>query len=291
MKVVLLGAGGQLAQDLVRVTTGWDVVPLRRHELDVCGFAQVQKRFTEIKPEVVINTAAFHQVEECELRPEEAFRVNAVGAFNVARACEQIGAACVYLSTDYVFDGAKNDPYTEEDTPRPLNVYGVSKLSGEQLVRLFCPRHFIVRSSGLYGFAGASGKGGNFVKSMIHLARENKPIRVVNDQVLSPTYTKDLAQKIKELLTTQVYGLYHITSTGQCSWYDFAQQIFESLDLRPDLQPTTTLSFGLKACRPPYSVLGNRMLNLIGLNSMRSWQEALKSYLHQEERATCGHDP
>jgi dTDP-4-dehydrorhamnose reductase len=186
------------------------------------------------------------------------------------------------MSTDYVFGGEKRAPYTEDDAPNPLNVYGVSKLAGEYFVRALCPKHFIVRTSGLYGVAGSSGKGGNFVETMIRLAKEGKPIRVVTDQVLTPTYTRDLAHKIKELLQTEAYGVYHITNSGQCSWYEFAAKIFELLSLKPDFGPTTSAEFGAKAKRPAYSVLAHGRLAQLGLDDLRSWPEALAAYLEEK---------
>ena len=174
----------------------------------------------------------------------------------------------------------------ENDLPNPLNVYGVSKLAGEHFVRSLCERHFIVRTSGLYGVAGSSGKGGNFVETMICMAKENRPIRVVNDQVLTPTYTRDLAQKILELIQTDAYGLYHITNSGKCSWYEFARRIFGLLGLNPNLKPTSTKAYGARAQRPAYSVLSNEKFNSLGYERLRPWWEALEAYL--KERVTDG---
>jgi len=242
----------------------------------------VRRMLTEVMPDVVINTAAFHRVDDCEDQPEKAFKVNTYAMRNLAQICLDLDCALVHISTDYVFGGEKRTPYTEDDAPNPLNVYGVSKLAGEYFVRNICPKHFIIRTSGLYGVAGSSGKGGNFIETMIRLAKEHKPIRVVNDQVLTPTYTKDLAPKIKELLQTEAYGLYHITNSGQCSWYEFAGKIFELLDLKPDFSPTTTDEFRAKARRPAYSVLAHNKLKRLGLDDLRPWPQALKAYLEEK---------
>ncbi|MEM1867999.1 MAG: dTDP-4-dehydrorhamnose reductase [Thermosphaera sp.] len=281
----MIGANGQLGTDLVKVLNNWDLVPLTHAELDICDFVRARKVLTELRPDVVINTAAFNRVDDAEAQPEKAFWVNTYAVRNLAQVCADLDCTLMHISTDYVFGGEKRTPYTEDDPPNPLNVYGVSKLAGEYFVRNICPKHFIVRTSGLYGVAGSSGKGGNFVETMVRLAKEGKPIRVVTDQVLTPTYTKDLAQKIKELLTTEAYGLYHITNSGQCSWYEFARRIFELLGIKPDFGPTTSAEFRAKARRPAYSVLAHERLKELGLDDLRPWPEALKAYL--EEKGYC----
>lgn len=283
MRVAVIGATGQLGSDIVRVfrDAGDEVFALGHGDIECTDPASVQAVLTSIRPDVVINCAAFVRVDDCEDQPEEAFRVNAVGALHVARAADRMRAVCVYISTDYVFDGKQGAPYTEDDIPRPVNVYGVSKLAGEHFVRATCPRHLVVRTSGLYGAAGSSGKGGNFVESMIRLAREGRPIRVVHDQVLSPTYARDLAEKVAALLATEAYGTYHITNSGACSWYEFAAGIFDALGMRPDLAPTTSKAYGAKARRPAYSVLGRGRLAALGLDDLRPWPEALRAYLRE----------
>ena len=282
MRVIVIGANGQLGTGLSRVLGDWDLVPFKHSELEICDFTHVRQVLSEVKPRVVINTAAFNRVEDCETEVEKAFGVNAFAERNLAQICAELDCVLVHISTDYVFGEEKRTPYTEEDAPNPLSVYGVSKLVGEYFVRSLCPKHFVVRTSGLYGIAGSSGKGGNFVETMIRLAKENKPIRVVNDQVLTPTYTKDVAQKIKELLQTGVYGLYHITNNGQCSWYEFASKIFKLLGLKPDFGPTTTAAYRAKARRPPYSVLAHNKLKQLGLDDLRPWPQALTAYLKEK---------
>lgn len=280
-RVAVLGSTGQLGTDLVRLLEQprtYQVFPLRHSDIECTEPEMVRQVLESLSPDVVVNCAAFVRVDDCEDHPWEAFRVNALGARYIAEACAALDAACVYISTDYVFDGDKQTPYLEDDPPSPLSVYGVSKLAGEYFVRNFCPKHFVVRTSGLYGVAGSSGKGGNFVETMIRLAKENKPIRVVDDQVLTPTYTRDLVQKIKELLQTEAYGLYHITNSGQCSWYEFAGKIFELLSLKPDFGPTSTANFGVKARRPAYSVLAHDGLKKLNSHELRPWQNALGAY-------------
>jgi len=285
MKVAVIGANGQLGTDLMKVfseAVGYEPIPLFRPHFDVRNSAKVFDILRNLKPDVVINTAAFTRVDDCEDQPVLALEVNALGARNVALACAELDCVLVHISTDYVFDGKKREPYTEEDVPSPINVYGVSKLAGEHFVRSLCEKHFIVRTSGLYGVAGSSGKGGNFVETMIRLAKEEKPIRVVDDQILSPTYTIDLAYRVVELIPTEAYGLYHITNSGECSWYEFAGKIFKLLGLEANFDPIITKEFEAKARRPAYSVLSNEKLINIGLGFLRSWPEALKAYLEEK---------
>ncbi|TMI82347.1 MAG: dTDP-4-dehydrorhamnose reductase [Bacillati bacterium ANGP1] len=279
MRVTVLGARGQLGHDLVAELRGCDVTPLTHADLDVCDADGVRAALRSIRPHVVINTAAFHRVDECETDPARAFAVNTFAVRDLARACADRECVLVHVSTDYVFGGEKPTPYTEEDAPKPLNVYGVSKLSGEYFVAALCPMHFIVRTSGLYGLAGASGKGGNFVETMLRLARAGTPIRVVDDQVLTPTYTADLAQAIASLIRTEAFGLYHINNSGQCSWHRFAATTFELAGLKPELSAITTQAFGATARRPLFSVLAHKKFARLTSNWMRPWQEALKAYL------------
>lgn len=281
-KVVVIGANGQLGSDLVKVFADWDVVPLTHADLDICDFVYTRRVLEKADPDIVINTAAFVRVDDCEEEVSKAFWVNGFAVRNLAQICAKLDCTLVHISTDYVFDGDKREPYTEDDLPSPLNVYGVSKLAGECFVRSVCSKHFVVRTSGLYGVAGSNGKGGNFVETVIRLAEAEKPIRVVNDQVLTPTYTRDLAEKMKELLQTEVYGLYHITNSGECSWYEFAEKIFELLQMKPDFTQTTTAEFGAKARRPAYSVLAHEKIVQIGLDDLRPWLEALKAYLAEK---------
>lgn len=282
MKVAVLGANGQLGHDLIQALAAWDCIPLTHADLDICDFTSTRKRLADVKPDIVINTAAFHRVDDCEEQPEKSFQINTYAVRNLAGLCAELDCGLVHLSTDYVFGGEKNSPYTEDDAPNPLNVYGVSKLAGEYFVRALCPKHFVVRTTGLYGVAGSSGKGGNFVETMVRMAREGKSIRVVDDQVLTPTYTKDLAHAIERLAQTDAYGLYHITSSGQCSWYEFAARIFELLGLTPDFGPATTAGYGLKALRPAYSALAHHRLKQLGCDDLRPWSEALDAYLKEK---------
>jgi dTDP-4-dehydrorhamnose reductase len=282
VRVLVTGAGGQLATDLVRVLDGQDLVALSHRELEVCDPVQLRSALEAVRPDVVINTAAFHRVDDCEAEAERAFAVNTLGVRNLALACAEAKASLLHVSTDYVFDGSKRQPYLEEDAALPINVYGASKLAGELLVRALLDNYYIVRSSGLYGCAGASGKGGNFVNTMLRLAREKPDIKVVDDQRLSPTYTRDLAEKLAWLIRTEGYGLYHVTNSGGCSWYEFAYAIFEQAGLKPRVQPISTEAFGARARRPAYSVLGHGSLEHLGCDDLPHWSDALQRYLAEK---------
>jgi len=204
-------------------------------------------------------------------------------------ACRARNTVLLHMSTDYVFGGdkARSTPYVETDAPAPINAYGISKLAGEMFVWYLMERYYILRVCGLYGVAGSAGKGGNFVELMLRLAREGKPIKVVDDQRLTPTYTVDVARQIAALIETGRYGLYHATSQGECTWYEFAAEIFRQTGLTPNLDRARTGDFGEKATRPAYSVLENKALQAIGLDQMRPWQQALAAYL--QERTQTKH--
>ena len=283
MRILLIGSTGQLAQDIHRVFQKEKVVGLSHADLEIRDPEAVERAVQNARPEVIINTAAFHRVDACEDQAEQAFAVNAVGTANLARSASRAGAALVHFSTDYVFDGAKSSPYVETDSPRPLSLYGMSKLAGEFAVRRYCEKHFVIRTCGLYGMGGSRSKGGNIVETMLRLAREGKSIRVVNDQTVTPTGTRDLAEKLLPLIRTDRFGLFHMTNTGSCSWHEFVQEIFRKSGLSPDLAPTTSKDFGSKATRPPYSVLDNAAYRSLGFPDFRPWQEALADYLKERE--------
>lgn len=292
MRVLVTGANGQLGRDLVARLGKHDVLATMRRSavpedhldfptlaMDVTDEHETRSAIRSFHPDVVINCAAFHRVDDIERDAAQALAVNALAVHRLALICREIDAALVHVSTDYVFDGAKGAPYVETDAPNPLSAYGASKLAGELLVRNTWRRHFIVRTCGLYGLAGASGKGGNFVNTMLRLANEGKPIRVVNDQICTPTFTQDLAEHIVALIETDAYGMYHITNDGACSWYEFACEIFRLAGLSPDVTPITSQEYGAPARRPPYSVLDNAALRALGLDHMRHWREALAAYI------------
>jgi dTDP-4-dehydrorhamnose reductase len=235
----------------------------------------------ELQPDVVVNTAAFHKTDQCEDEPLKTFSVNSLGARNVALISKEIGAADVYISTDYVFDGLAKEAYSEEDVPAPINTYGISKLAAEHFTRQN-PKHYILRIASVFGVAGASGKGGNFVETMITKAKNGDSVTVIDDMWMSPTYTKDAASIMKKLLENQLpYGVYHATNRGYCSWYQFAEQIFQFTGLNPSLASITTKQLTPKAKRPQFSALKSIKLPKYGIE-IPTWQEALREYLMEK---------
>lgn len=282
-KILLIGADGQLGTDLQKVIPPGQIIPLTISEIDITNKEQTLNVIGKYHPEVVINTAAYHQVDACEDNDELAFKVNMLGVKNVCLACLQNNSTLVQISTDYVFDGNKRKPYTEDDRPNPQGVYGITKLAGEYYVKYMLSKYFIVRSSGLYGAAGCMASNRlNFIELMLKLAKEKGKVRVVTDQIVSPTYTLDLASKIYQLCGTGKYGLYHITNNGQCSWYDFAKKAFELAKTKVILEKTTSAEFASKAKRPAYSVLENRNLRKIKMDDLRAWDQALAAYLKEK---------
>jgi len=279
--VVVIGANGQLASDLCHQfeIAGNRLVPLTRDDIELRDHERVGRVLEALRPAVIINTAAFHKVEACESDVNQAFQVNCIAVRNLALVSDRIGARLVHFSTDYVFDGESDTPYSEEATPNPINAYGTSKAAGESFVRNLCRRHLIIRTSGLFGVAGSSGKGGNFVQTMLRLGRERGEVAVVRDQVLSPTYTFDLAQKTWNLVAAEAQGLYHVTNSGSCSWHDFALAIFDLSEMQVQVHAVDTVTVAAEVKRPHYSVLANLRLEREQLGLLRPWRKALASYL------------
>ena len=280
MKVAIIGANGQLGTDLVEVF-GEEAIPLTHRDLDVTDFESL-KILKELKPDVIINTAAYVRVDDAELYPDKAFAVNAIGALNVAKIANDLNSINIYISTDCVFDGTKGEPYTEKDTPNPINVYGVSKYAGEIFTRNYSKRYYIIRVASLYGKAGARGKGGNFVEWVIERAKRREELKIVSDQVMSPTYTKDVARTLKEFLELKPeFGVYHMVNGGHCSWYEFTRKIFEILGWDVKVKPIKSNELKRFARRPRFSALRNEKLEKLGLK-MKRWEVALKEYLEQK---------
>jgi dTDP-4-dehydrorhamnose reductase len=285
MRYAVIGAAGQLGRDLCPRLAG-DVVALGRAEADVTRPDLVRATLTSLRPDVVINCAAYNFVDKAESEPAAVFAVNAWAVRDLAMVCRDLGCTLIHFSTDYVFglDAERRTSWQEGDAPGPVSVYGLSKLAGEYLMRSVCPRHFVIRSCGLYGVWGSGGKGGNFVETMLRVAGLGKPLRVVADQICTPTYTVDLAAAVAALIGTDRFGLYHVTSGGSCSWHDFAAAIFEIAGVNADLTPISSAEFGAPAHRPPYSVLSNRALEAAGVTPPRPWRDALTCYLEERKR-------
>jgi len=278
MRVAVIGSNGQLGTDLMKaLQDGHDAIGFTHENLEVSDYNSCLK-LKEHHPDVIINTAAFHKTDQCEDDLVKTFSVNAIGARNVAMISKEIGAITVLISTDYVFDGDKREPYTEDDATNPINSYGISKLAGELYTRQN-PRHYIVRVASLFGKAGASGKGGNFVETMMTKAKNKETVNVINDMWMSPTYTKDAAFIIVQILELKLpFGTYHATNQGYCTWFQFAEEIFKMQGLTPDMRPIVTGQLVTKAKRPQFSALRSLKLPIHGIIT-REWKEALSAYL------------
>jgi dTDP-4-dehydrorhamnose reductase len=278
MKIVIVGSTGQLGTDLMKILReDHELTGLTHEDIEVSNYDRCLT-LKEHHPEAIINTAAFHRTDQCEEEPEKTFLVNAIGPKNVAKVSKEIGATTIFISTDYVFDGTKNRPYTEVDVPNPINTYGISKLAGELFTKQN-PKHYVIRVSSLFGAAGASGKGGNFVETMITKAKRQEPIIVVDDQWMSPTYARDAAKTMKKIIESQLpFGTYHAANRGFCTWFQFTKRIFSLLNLNPALTPTKTSQLQVKAQRPKFSALRSTKLPKHGIQP-RELAEALSDYL------------
>lgn len=271
MRIAITGARGQLGQSLLRALEGDELLPLNRPEYDITA-TSVVGQIAALEPELVIHCAAMTDVDGCELNPAAAYRVNALGTQNVALACQRCGAALVYISTDYIFDGQKREPYLEFDLPNPLSIYGASKLAGERYVKMLLSRFYIVRTSWLYAKSGR-----NFVSRVLELAEARPELRMVTNEVSSPTYAPDLAQALAQLIRHPHYGLYHLSNEGQASRYDWAKEILR-LAGQPDYPLHPAESYPRPARVPAFSVLRNFCAaESLGIR-LRPWPEALRDY-------------
>lgn len=283
-RIAVIGSAGQLGMDIVKqfaASGDYEVLPWARGDVDVTRGDQVESAVTGSRPDVVVNCAALHRVDDCEERVADAFRINAQGAYEVARACNAVHATCVFISTDYVFAGDKGCPYTEDDHASAVNVYGVSKISGEMLVRNVSPNHVILRVSSLFGAAGPRGKGSNFIDAILAKARRAEPLRIVADQWMSPTYTKDAADALFRILLEDRRGVFHGSNAGRCSWYEFALEALQQAGIAALVEPTSAGAYPSKARRPRDSALDRSRPIAPGFTP-RPWPEALSSYLAEK---------
>lgn len=276
MRVLVTGAGGQLGLDVVDAFHDHDVVPLAHTDLDIAVEPDVVAAVRDLRPELIVNCAAWTDVDGCESDPDRAHRDNALGPWWLARAADLADAAMVHLSTDYVFDGVADRPYREIDAPRPPSEYGRSKAGGEMLVRQTLPAHYIVRTSWVCG-----ARGNNFVRTMLRVGRDRGEARVVDDQIGSPTFTRDLATAIRELSVSGRYGTYHRTNSGTCSWFELAAATFELARLDVALSPMKSDELDRPAPRPAYSVLDNRHAIGSGLSQLPHWRDGLAALLDE----------
>ena len=274
MRILITGAYGMLGSDLREVLKNYDLIAAGSKDLDITDEDKVMEFINENSPEIVINAAAYTAVDDCETHFDDAYAVNAIGPKNLAMACKELDIPLVHISTDYVFDGTKTSPLMENDTLGPKSVYGQTKLEGEKFIQGITEKFFILRTAWLYGIHG-----GNFVKTMLDLSENHDEITVVNDQIGSPTFSLDLAMAICELLDSDKYGIYHLTNEGECSWYDFAKEIFKISDIDVKVIPVSTEEFPRPAPRPSYSVLSNKKWENAGFTPMRNYKEALNQYI------------
>jgi len=278
MRVVVTGAAGQLGQDVVLelARKNHEAFGTDREKLDITNEADVFAFISEVKPDVILHCAAYTNVDAAEENEELAYQINALGTEYLAKAAQQIGAKMLYVSTDYVFNGTATEPYEVDQQTKPLGAYGRTKLAGEELLQKNLKEFFIVRTAWVFGVHGH-----NFVKTMIRLGEERGEVGVVHDQVGSPTYTVDLAKLMVELMETDKYGIYHVTNSGVCSWYEFAVEIFKQAGMNVTVNPLTSDQFPRPAARPNYSVLSKKEIKEQGLTPLRDWKEALAAYLKE----------
>jgi dTDP-4-dehydrorhamnose reductase len=278
--VLITGGGGQLASDLEeQLRERCRVSAPSRDELDITDQHALDRAFEGVQPAVVFNCAAFHNVDVCEREEDRAFEVNARAVKRLAERCADAGAGLVHLSTNYVFSGDREEPYSEADRPSPQSIYAISKLAGEHAAVAYSPGALVVRGSGLYGRHGSASKGGNFVQRMIHRAREQSGLKMVADQRLTPTYTADLAEAIIAAVERDVSGLLHVTNSGSCSWHEFTLAILETAGIDLPVEPVRTVRAPGGADRPLNGVLSSERAGEAGLSSLRSWEAALADYM------------
>jgi len=285
-KVVVFGSRGQLGVELVRVfkERSYEVVSLDRTKVDISDPASVEKILATEDPGIVVNAAAYNQVDVAENEPLPAFMANGFAVRNLAMACRQIDARFVHFSTDYVFDGAAGRAYTEDDRPHPLGAYGVSKLAGELYAQAYLEKPLVIRTSGVFGPGGLRTARGNFIELMLRLAASNRPIRVVEDHVASPTYAPLLAARTVDLLEAKQHGLFHIGGGTPISWFDYAALIFRVAGLQPQLQPTNEREYRTAARRPKYSALSNAKLESCGIAPMPPLEKTIEMYLQARDQ-------
>lgn len=273
MKVLVTGSGGQLGLELSELLPhrGHEIVAVSRSGLDIADFEAVGRTLKEHAPDLVINAAAYTNVDGCETETELSYRSNALGPRNLAQACERHGCALLHVSTNYVFDGRGERPYEPFDPPNPISAYGRGKLAGEEYVRDLSRRWYVVRSAGVYG------QGRNFVRTMLRVAGERDSLKVKDDEYISPTYARDLADAVIGIAERGEYGLYHTTNSGSCSWYEFTREIFRLVGVETEVIPIPGSEYPLPAARP-----ANGVLSSLGSPELRHWRDALADYLRRE---------
>lgn len=283
--ILIIGSNGQLGSDMVILSkqAGFNVSEIDFPQIDITDLSNTERCILDIKPDYIINCAAYTAVDDCEAHQQKAFAVNAQGPQNIALSAKKSDAVLVHISTDYVFDGKKDSPYLEQDKTAPLTVYGKSKLEGERLIAAHCEKFQIFRIAWLYGIYG-----NNFVKTIRNVAQkkmlQKQPLTVVNDQFGTPTYTREVCAQVLKMITQPYYGIFHCTNEGSCSWYDFALEIVKAAGINVEIVPCTTDAFPRPAPRPHYSVLENANLKKLDMNIMKDWKEAFERFLSDETK-------
>lgn len=287
-RVAIFGSAGQLGIELVRVFSegGYSLLRLTRAELDISDAAAVERQLAGFQPEFVINSSAYNMVDVAEKEPQAAMEVNALAVRNMAIACRQVDARFVHFSTDYVFDGTAGRPYIETDAVHPLGAYAVSKLTGELFAQAYLDSALVIRTCGVFGPGGLNTARGNFIETMLRLAKGKQTIRVVEDHVASPTYAPALALRTKLMLEAGLTGIYHVGGGTPISWYEFAKLIFAEAGVEPELRPTNEREYRTPARRPRFSALSNVKIEAAGIKPMPSLEEALKDYFRRRQRLT-----
>jgi dTDP-4-dehydrorhamnose reductase len=278
-RVLLIGGSGQIGTELRAVLPAGSLQAPPREQLDVENVDSVIAALRAYRPTLVVNTSAFHNTEICERMPERAFAVNALAVDRLAGICAASGAAFATFSTDYVFDGAGSRPYREDDPTGPLSAYAVSKLAGEHLTRRHGPRHFIIRTSAVYGRSGSTVKGYTFIDRVLTQAVEGRALKIVNDITFSPSYARDVAQTFRAIIEDGDFGTYHVTNAGSCTWYEFATEAFRIAGLAPEVEPVPAAAFPSLVVRPAYSVLAPAALERAGIVPAPEWRDALRRYV------------
>ena len=285
-RIAIIGSTGQLGADVYAAFTSdenYHVLPITHDQMDITDYESVKTLLQHVTPDVVINCAAYVRVDDCEDHPWLAFKVNALGPLNVSSVCSLIGAICIHISTDFVFDGHKGEPYNELDTPNPINTYGLSKLVGEQIINSYAPTSLIIRTSSLFGANISRGKGSNFIETILEKSKSGQTIRVISDIYMSPTYTADISQEIYNIIQLGCpRGIYHLSNSGSCSWFELAEEVLTQTNPNAKLKPVPASEYPSKAIRPPISSLTSINLSKNGLKPMRNWKLAVTEYLTRQ---------
>ena len=284
-KIAIIGANGQLGSDIyLSLKENYKIFPLFHKDIEITQLDSINSCLSKIHPDIIINTAAYHDLNTCEKHPKKAFLVNGIGSRNLSVWCKGNDCMLVHISTDYVFDGQKSKPYIENDRTRPLNTYGITKLAGELYISSILEKYIIIRATGLYGLHPCRGKSPkNFVEMFLELIENKKTVEFGGEEICTPTFTENIAEQIKIIIKTNEFGIFHATSEGFCSWFEFGEEIIKQMKSKTKLIKSEKKESASNIIRPKYTVLENRHLNGLGINRMLDWKVALSEYLSKRE--------